>query len=344
MLKYAKQCCAFGLMFFGTSLSGDRQVMAAILVSDRLSNSVYQYSDGGGLLGVVVSDAVNLDQPTGMAISPDQTKLYVASSNNNRVVRYDYNAVNGTASNPAIFATAANGISFPSDIRFSPDGSRIYISNLGGTGVTQLNTDGTSAGPAINGLIGGGSIFQFSSLAFAPTGELLVGGFQDFPAGTSGSVARSNAGLTALNDFIAPSMTLNGASGLLVNGNDLYVSGLFASNIQRFNATTGALDGTFNGGTGSISGLAFPQDLILAPDGNGFLAGILGFVNGSGSISRFDFNGSSLGVFASAGGGGFTEATSMLYVAPVPEPSSFGLVAASVLLLNRRKRRRHAIG
>ncbi len=310
-------------------------VHGGVIVADRLTNSVFRYSDTGVYQGLVVQDATNLNQPSGIALSPDQSKLFVASSQNSQVVRYDFNAVSGTASNPTVFAQAANGLSFPSSILFSQDGNRIFVSNLGGTGVAQFNLDGSSAGAPINGLIGGGAIFQYSGLEFAPNGDLLVGGFQDFPAGTSGSVARSNTAITSISDFIAPSTSLNGASGLLVNGNDLYVSGLFAGNIQRFNATTGALDPSF-----SLSGLAFPQDLMLAPDGNGFLAGVLGIANGSGNISRYDFQGNLLGVFASAGAGGFTEPTSMAYFTAVPEPSSLLLVGLATFAAGVSVRRR----
>jgi hypothetical protein len=52
----------------------------------------------------------------------------------------------------------------------------------------------------------------------------------------------------------------------------------------------------------------------VAPDGNGFVAGILGFSNGSGNISRYAFDGTFENTFASSGGGGFTEATAFVAV------------------------------
>jgi hypothetical protein len=66
-----------------------------------------------------------------------------------------------------------------------------------------------------------------------------------------------------------------------------------------------------------ITGVGFPQDLEEAPDGNGFLAGILGFTNGSGSISRYAFNGTFLSTFAVPSEDGFTEATAFVVV-PTP--------------------------
>jgi hypothetical protein len=306
------------------------------LVSDRLSNSVYRYSDGGTFLGTLLTDNVNLNQPSGLQISPDHKTLYVASSVNSQVVRYDYNYAAGTATNPTVFAST--GLMFPNYILFSKDGSKIYVSNLGGSGVAQFNTDGTSAGPPINGLIGGGSIFQYSGLAHAPTGELLVGGFQDFPAGTAGSIAKSNAAISSISDFVAPSPTLNGAGNLLVIGNDLYATAGFAGRLNKYNATTGAVDAAFNAPTN----LPFPASMIAAPDGNGILVGVLGATDGDGNISRFGFDGTPLGVFAQASpGNGFREPTGIIYV-NVPEPATVGLLGIAVLAFGAVAGRRRA--
>jgi hypothetical protein len=295
---------------------------ADVLVADRLSNSVYRYSESGALLGTVVTDNVNINQATGLALSPDLSKLYVSSFQNGRVVRYDYNHEAGTAGNPMVFAEGvADNLVSPNSILFSEDGGIIYVSNLGGSGVARFNVDGTSAGtplmfptpppPDFQ------PFFQFSGLAFAPTGELLVGAFQDFPAGASGKIGRWHAG-PSLEEFVDAAPSLNGASGLLVHGEHLYVTGMFASNIQRFTLADGQRDPSF-----LVSDLAFPSSLAEAPDGNGFLVGILGFTDGQGHIARYDFAGSLLGTFANPGGGGFTEATSFIVVPERSRPGDY---------------------
>lgn len=290
-----------------------------VLVADRLSNSVYRYSGTGDFLGIVLTDNVNIDQPVGMALSPDLSKLYISSAQNSRLVSYDYNYAAGTATNPIILAEGrADGLAFPNAILIEPDGSKLYVSNLDptlignvyvSTGVAQFYPDGTSAGANINGPIGGGSIVQLSGLAWGPDGKMLVGGFLDFPGGSKGAVGKSNDAKTALGDFVPPSTLLNGASGVLVHGDDVYVAGMFASTIRRYDYITGAVDPNFH-----LDGLAFPSGLVLSPDGNGFLAGILGFASGQGYVAHYDFNGQLVGdgVFASPGGGGFTEATVMV--------------------------------
>jgi sugar lactone lactonase YvrE len=290
-----------------------------VLVVDRLSNTVDRYSSTGQFLGTLISNDPNLNQPDGIVVSPDHTRLFVASSQNNEVVEYDYNYAAGTATDPTVFATAAEGLSFPNSMVFSPDGSKLYVANLGGDGVTQLNLNGTSAGPNITG----GSSADFSGMAFASGGQLLAAGFD------GGTVARSNASVSSFSDLVSPNSSLQGAAGLLVSGNDLYVTGLFSGTLEKFNATTGQIDPTFTPATG----LGFPQGVILAPGGNNLLVGILGFSDGGGNISEYSFNGTFLGTFASPVSNpsqGFVEATAMIAVsAPLPGDVNFdGIVNA----------------
>lgn len=295
---------------------------ADVLVADRLTDSVYRYSASGAFLNVVLRerdvdpefDFVN--EPTGLTLSPDGTQLYVSSSQNDRVVRYDYDAAFGLASNPFVFATAANGLSFPNAITFNPAGDTIYVSNLrGGTGLARFNVDGSSAGPNLLPFGAGGAFQQFTGLAWTPSGELLVGGFADDSTDTTGAIGKSDVGVNSLQSFIGPSTALLGASGVLVHENYVYATGMFGSRLQRFNLSDGTRDTSFE-----IAGLAFPQQLVAAPGGNGFLAGILGYSNGAGRIAHYDFNGAPIGngIFASPGGGGFTEATAFAVVPDVP--------------------------
>lgn len=324
--RWLAACCAAAAI--GASVAA---VAADLLVADRLTHGVYRYSESGALLGTVVRNAALLNQPTGIALSPDYTKLFVSSSQNDHVVRFDYNRFTGAATNPTIFADAADGLNFPSDILFSGDGSTIYVSNLSGNDpneppdplkhsgkVSQFHVDGTSAGAALvlpqPPADSEDGYFQSSSLAFHPTtGKLLVGAFLDQPSGTTGGVAISDSSISSLPEFFTePSPATVGATGLMVHDGYLYVSGMFAFSIRRIDLATGELDPEWE-----IPNVYFPQELMEAPDGNGFLAGILGLSNGTGSISRYSFAGTFLGFFAKpagAGQEGFREATTFVTV------------------------------
>jgi DNA-binding beta-propeller fold protein YncE len=300
---------------------------AELLVSDRLTNRVYRYSDSGSFLGILLDDSVNLAEPNGMALSPDNTKLYVASRNNGRVVRYDYNGT--TATNPTVVINS--GLDVPASVLINADGSRMFVSNLGslfnGATVGQFNPSGTSAGPD---LTGGGATGR-SGLAFSPGGQLLVSSFQN------GAVLRYNQASSSFEPFIA-NPALAGAGNLLVTGNDLYVAAGFTGAVMKFDATTGAPNASFT----PIANLAFPASLALAPDGNGFLVGVLGAANGTGTIERYSFNGTLVGTFANNSNSnptlGFREATGML-VSPIPEPSTMvlGTLALVGVALCRRR-------
>jgi hypothetical protein len=286
-----------------------------VLIADRLSDSVYRYSESGQLLGTLIDGTTDnfLNQPIGLAISHDRTKLFVSSFGGG-VTRYDYSYATHTATNP--FALPATNLAVPNAMLISPDGSTLYVSNLGGTGVARFHVDGSSAGPPLTRP--DGSQTMFTGLAFNPEGKLLVGVFTD----NSGNGAVDVANLTTgeLSDFITSSSSLTGGSGVMVHRNQLYVSGMFASTIRRFDATTGAPDPTF-----AVNGLGFPQQLMPAPDLNGFFVGVLGVAIGAGSIPRYDYDGNFLGSFASPSPGGFTEGTAFVTTIPEPTRGDFNL-------------------
>jgi hypothetical protein len=231
---------------------------------------------------------------------------------------------------------------FPNSILFSEDGNTVYVSNLGGSGIAKFNLDGSPAGAPVLGALDGKpveteegmidtSIFQFSGLAHSPGGELLVGGFQNFPGSNRGAVGRTDAAIATLGEFIMADESLNGVGNLLVHDSDLYVAAGFAGSVRKFNAASGDLDENFT----PIVDLQFPASMILAPDGQGFLVGSLGFVDGSGNISQFGFDGTPQDVFASAQTdpeNGFQEATGMVYVEDPGLPGDYnddGVVGAA---------------
>jgi hypothetical protein len=304
---------------------------AEVLIADRLTDRILRYSESGSFLGVLLSDSTNLDEPNGMALSLDSTRLYVASRNNSRVVQYDYNGTSAT--NPTVVVNS--GISVPSSILFNANGSRLYVSNLGAlfngdtVGQFNVNPNGISA---VSNLIGGAATGR-TGMAWSPAGDLLVGSFQN------GAVLRSSQGSGTFEPFIT-NPALAGVGNLLVNGNDLYVPAGFTGSVMKFNATTGAPDPAFT----PISGLGFPASLALAPDGNGFLVGDLSTTDGQGKILRYGFDGALVGDWALNSSAdpamGFSEATGML-ISPIPEPSTMvlgtlALVVVSVVGLSRR--------
>lgn len=299
-------CCLIALILGQAAAWSAPQV----LVSDRLANRILRYDVDGNFAGVVVDDpnSLFLSQPSGITLSPDRSSLYVASQQNNSVVRYDFDGT--TASNPSVIINS--GITIPSSLLFSDDGQTLYVSNLGfvfdGSSVSQFDPNGISAGAD---LTGGGSTGR-AGLALDSSGNLMVGDFQ------GSSVLKYNSGTSMFETFIGPDVSLAGAGNLLVRDNDLYVASLSfvagAGTVLRFDATTGDEDLSFT----PIIGEDFPASLSLAPDGSGFLVGILGVSDGSGRIDRYSFDGAFLDTYAKNSNDDpnseFLEATSLLTI------------------------------
>lgn len=313
---------------------------ADVLVADRLANAVFRYSESGEYLGVVTREIIVPDvpptylyQPTGIAMSPDYSQLYVSSSQLNQVVKYDYDRVTGTATNPTIFADASNDLSFPNDIKFSPDGSKIYVANLNG-GVSQFHVDGSSAGDKMFlPTVTGEGTAQTASMNFNSAGQLLAGAFVD-PSGAGGGIAITDPEVTGFTGFlVTPRTVIRGATGLMIHDDYIYVSGLYAAGIRRFSLSDGQMDTSW-----AITSVQFPQDLEIAPDGEGFLLGILGQFPGGGRIARYAFDGTLLGTFALPSEEGFTEATAFVVV-PTSLPGDFnndGVVDAADYVVWRK--------
>lgn len=288
--------------------------------------NVYRYNQNGKLVDSVIVNPSGLVAPTGLALSPDKTKLYV-STFFDKVFQYDYSVVTGKATNGSIFADASKGLSIPSTIKFSQDGSTIFVANLYGGGVSQFDIDGNVIGSPLFG----GSIYAYSGLDFAPTGELLVGGYSDggaFNEGIPGGGVLKSAG-SYLTDLVTPTTSIDGVAGIAVHGNDLYVASNTMGTVAKFNVHTGAVDSTFN-----FDGpVAFPQSLGIDPSGNSLLVGIQGDPDPmnftASSIGRYSLDGGFIETFIEAGNDGFNEATAFIII--VPEPASIVLLGGTLV-------------
>lgn len=308
------------------------------LIADRMSNRVLRYSEGGDFLGVLINDPINLNEPAGITISPDSSKIYVTSRLNSAVVEYNYTGNSASFSQSITAATATpSTIDAPASVLFTPDASKFYVSNLGAfansTAVAQLNADGTSAGADLGGGPGNGR----SGLAYTPSGDLLASSYGFAP---TGGVLRYDSVAGSFVDFIPQSANLRGAANLLVDGDDLYVVAGFGGRVGKYDANTGAIDSGFGTG-GFITGLAFPASIALSPSGDSLLVGILGATNGSGRIDEYDLSGNYIDLWADNSNlnpsQGFREATGIAYSTIIPEPAAgllgvlgfalFGLVA-----------------
>ena len=318
----ARLQCASCLLSMLLLPSLDALAAPQVLVSERFSaagagSRILRYDANGNFLGVLIDDPVNLQQPYGMALSPDRTKLYVGSQQTNSVVRYDFDGT--TASSPTV--VVSSNISVPTSLHFSANGQTLYVSNLGfgfdGDTVSQFDPNG-----AYLGALTGGPPTGRTGLALDSAGNLLVGTFSDSSVSQTDleTVLKYNSGTQEFEPFIGPDAALHGTANLLVHEGDLFVvdSDYLAqtplATVRKFDATTGVKDLSFN----AISVNEFPGGLTLAPDGSGFLLSFLELGVANSRIERYSFDGAYLGLFANNSGGdpnfGFLEATGLLTI------------------------------
>ncbi len=99
---------------------------------------VFRLDPESGDLGVAIDDFV---QPNGLAFSPDETRLYVADSDDDRHIRAFDVAADGSCSGGAVFAVIDNGA--PDGFRFDAAGN---LWTSAGDGIHCLAPDGVLLG------------------------------------------------------------------------------------------------------------------------------------------------------------------------------------------------------
>jgi len=269
---------------------------AVLLVSSRGSNSILRFDETNGtFIDTLVSGGI--DSPVGMAIGPDGLLYVVGSGEVSGVFSVNKYRV-GSGEFVGQFALGSP-LADPAGIQFDAAGN-VYVSNFGKFYLNQFentviryDSSGNLAGSAGNpagvfatnpGLVGA------PAMAFAPNGDLFVSSF-----GTSQIMRFDSSGQLVGSLFSAD---IAGTSGLLLDGDNLYVSSLLNDRILRFDLNNPATAQTIISDSALLGGnLAFPSDLLIDADGN-FLVTSLG----TNQVLKYAPDGDFLGVFASGNG------------------------------------------
>ncbi len=193
---------------------------------------------------VVVDESGGLDSPTGMAIGPDGN-LYVASFNNNNILRYD--GITGAFIDEFV-SSGLGGLNGPdAGMAFGPDGN-LYVPSYNNNRVLVYN--GTTGAFIKIFADANSGISKPRTVLFRSDGRVLV----------------SNEGNSTIRQFDATGSFLgtfaSGATGCtgIVFGPDgsLYVTSASINRVRRYHPDTGALIDTFVPiGSGGLSGATF---------------------------------------------------------------------------------------
>lgn len=102
-------------------------------------SGIFVFNYNGTLVGSMgYSDG--LDQPQGIAVSPDGEYIYVADTNNDRVVVYDREAWSLEST------WTAGSLDSPQGIAVSPSGEYIYVADTGNNRIVKYDNDGSVVG------------------------------------------------------------------------------------------------------------------------------------------------------------------------------------------------------
>jgi len=267
--------------------------MASLYVGSFFTNSVLKFDATTGAFQSVFATSNQLQGPNGIAFGSDG-KLYVASRLTNNVLRF-----NADGSFDQIFATG-NGLMGPAGILFDANG-KLLVANWQGTPNTVLRFN--AGGSFDKAFATDASLAKPWGLVFGADGRLYVSAKGS--GSVSGSVARFNADGSFDKSFI-PSVSYSagitfGPSGDLFLGSDVGAGSSEASNIRRYNGTTGAYKQSF-----AASGGLYLVQFILFDSSNNLYASSAYSYGGSDSprstVLKYDSNGSYIGIFASGGG------------------------------------------
>ncbi len=225
-----------------------------------------------------------------------QNELVVASSANDRLLRYDTDADFLQA-----FATS-DGSDYPVDVIVGPDGN-LYVSGWNSNNVLRYNA---TTGAFIDTFVsaGSGGLSSAAGLAFGPDGNLYVA------SRLTSEVLRFDGATGAFIDaFVtAGAGGLSEPEGLTFgpNGN-LYVSDYLNSAVYKYDGNTGAFISVFV--TSGSGGLDLGEDLAFGPDGNLYVASD----NGDSVLRYNGTTGAFIDAFVTTGSGGLSAATGIAF-------------------------------
>ncbi len=258
---------------------------------------IYEFSAPG--TGTVFATAGSYSF-TGLAFS-HSGKLFAAIAGDNTIEEFD--STGGVLStNPTVFAST--GLSGPHEMAFDSGGS-LYVANSVNNTIGKFYPSGTGTVFANSGLS------SPMGLAFDSKGNLFV----------------ANRGNDTIEEFNSSGTGAVFASGLSTFTGLAFDSAgnLYAANeagngtIEKFSLSGGVLSS--NSTVFATSGLSNPHDLAFDSAGDLYVAN-----NGNNTIVEFDSSGSQVSSSSVPG-------PVMLAMQPIPEPSTWALLAVAFGLL-----------
>ena len=240
---------------------------ADILVTDRLTSDILRYTTSGTPLGsFIASGNTKPDGPIGVTFGPDGF-LYVSSSNNNQILRYDRNGVFKD-----VFASGGS-LHGPADIEVGPDGN-LYVANFDNFSGTSIEVFDPWATTPANRYVG---TFASASASIPLNGPTFIefnkNGHVFVSATAEDKVLEFSATGSYLGVYAAGSNLAYPAGLAFDSSNRLLVASLLTGPILRNTGTANSPLSVYIPGTLNID---FPSDVQLDYNGDVLVAQLTG--------------------------------------------------------------------
>lgn len=298
----------------GVTWNGDE-----LQIASRAGNAVF-FFDASGLPTGVRAEGLSASLDAGIHLSPDGSRLFVASIGGNDVIEFDFS----TRARVRTFVQACPNLPLPFDIVLGPN-SNLYVSCTLNSSIEHFDADdGTALGSFV--LAGSGGLVSPRSLVFGPNGNLFVangsGAILEFDGSTGGPVLPA--------PFINSNANGGGpldAFGMTFRDGILYVASLQFDEIMAFDATSGAYLSTFvTSGSGGLTG---PRAIAHGPAGDLYVAS-----QSDDTIRRYDgASGAFVEIFVTAGSGGLDAPFDLVFGPSEPPKVPALMPSARIALL-----------
>lgn len=211
-----------GSLFNGLALNA---AGTKLWVSGATENVVYEFDISDGVL-TLNREISRWGNPTGLALSPDESTLYVATSYGNKLFAIDLD----TGLTTQTWACQ----NFPYDVVLNDAGTRAYVSNWGSSTVTIVNTTN-------------GQIIDHVVVGKSPEGIVYRNGF----VYVAGSDSDEIAVIDTSDNSVAETIDVNPTQDVFghmpttmwLSGSDLYVACSGYNSVAVVNTNTNTLKG-----------------------------------------------------------------------------------------------------
>jgi 6-phosphogluconolactonase (cycloisomerase 2 family) len=248
-----------------------------VYVTNTSANNVSQLAIGShGSLSSLTPPSIEAgSSPSGVAVSPDGSSVYVSNGGEPTISQYDINAATGALSAKSPATVPSGGSFIHQGIVVTPDGKSVYVTNCDENSVSQYDVNppfGTLGSKALPALATGKCPL---GVAVTPNGKSAYVANEQSDTVSQYDINATSGELTPKSPEAAvPAVLAVSSVAVAPNGKSAYASGAGGISQYDINPATGALSakspasvsGPLSGGTD------FSTQIVVTPNGKSVYA------------------------------------------------------------------------